>query len=188
MSKKEEKIETPKQLMNFLNKHINYGFTYQDQVFLESEDFGKQMDKFWKLKTGNDLLDSGYGVCWDLSEFEREWFEKLKITSECFFFMAFLSRNEGGATHTFLLYEKDANWFWFEFSWEMHRGIWKYESKESALADIIEKFCQCYNKGCHQVEVYRTRKAKAGLNTFEFVEHCLSGEKIEINKSGEFHK
>ena len=181
------KIKTPNELMDFLNKNIKYGFTYENKVFLEGEDFGKQMDELYRLRTGEDLIKSGYGVCWDFCEFEREFFEEMKIPHETYFFLSFLSRSEGGPTHTFLLYSQDEKWFWFEYSWQAFRGIWKYDSKEDALADIMNKFCKYNNRPYHHVEVYKTDKAKAGLNTFEFVDHCMSGEKILI-KNKEWSK
>ena len=138
------------------------------------------MDKFYRLKRGNDFIKSGYGVCWDFCEYERDFFKKIGLEHECYFLLSFLSRSQGGPTHTFLLYKKNENWFWFEYSFEKYRGIWKYSSKQEALEDIVDKFCNFFSKSFEAVETYKTTKAKKGLNTYDFVSQCLKGNKIEL--------
>ena len=68
-------IETSKDLMNYFDKNMHYGFVYKKKVFTDNEpDFQKNMDKFYKLRVGEDFIKSGYGVCWDFCELEREFF------------------------------------------------------------------------------------------------------------------
>ncbi len=175
------KIKNPQELLDFFEKNMKYGFTCGDKVFVDTEpDFQKNMDKLYKLRVGEDFIKSGYGVCWDFCEFERLYFEKKKIPHECYFYLSFYAHNQGGPTHTFLLFNQNKKWFWFEFSWLKYRGIWEYASKEDALKDILEKFIDFFDRNFEKVEVYKTTKAKAGLNTFEFVEHCLAGEEINL--------
>ena len=167
-------------LLNFFMKNMKYGFTYGGKVFLEGKDFEKSFDKLYRLRTGEKFIQNGYGVCWDFCEFERLFCSSKNIPHECYFFLSFFNRAEGGPTHTFLIFEQDNKWYWFEYAWGAYRGIWEYSSKEEALKDIMIKFCNYNNRPYQKVEAYKTSKAKSGLNSFEFVEHCLKGEKAEI--------
>lgn len=176
-------VNTPQELLQFMQENIQYGFTNKGKVYLENDkNFDADMDRLYKLKVKEDLLKSGYGVCWDTCEFERRFFEEMKIPHKCYFYLSFLARDEGGPTHTFLLYENDKKVNWFEFSWGVYRGIWQYDSKKEALADILEKFCKFYERPFEKVEIYEFPKARAGLNTFDFVEHCISGKQIDMGK------
>lgn len=135
------------------------------------------MFQHYQLKTGEDLVKSGYGVCWDFCELEREFCEQKQIPHESYFFLPFLEQNKGGATHTFLLFEQNKKWYWFEYAWQAYRGIWEYSTKEEAFNDIMSKLCQ--NNAYEKIDVYKTTKAKAGMNALEFVEYCLRGEKVD---------
>lgn len=167
------------QLMNFMQDKMKYGFTDGDKVYTEGPEFGQQMAQHYQLKTGEDLVKSGYGVCWDFCELEREFCEQKQIPHECYFFLPFLNHNEGGATHTFLLFEQNEKWHWFESAWQAYRGIWEYATKEEALNDIMNKLCQNNERPYEKIDLYKTAKAKAGSNFFEYIEHCLRGEKVD---------
>jgi len=144
-------------------------------------DFQADMDRLYKLRLGEDFIKNKYGVCWDFCELEREFFEGAGIEHECYYVEAFEDRHEGGPTHTFALFKEDAKWKWFEYSWGLYMGIWEYESKEKALADIVEKFRVCSNDANPEnLKLFKTNKIKNRLDTFKFVEHCYKGIPIEI--------
>lgn len=175
-------IKTPKDLLKYLSENMHYGFTYRNKVFSDNEeDFNDNMNKYYKLRLKENFVKNKYGVCWDFCEFERLFFEEMKIPHECYFYISFFSRSEGGPTHTFLLYEHNGKCYWFEYAWQKFRGIWEYKNKHEALVDILKKFSDNFNRKFENVEIYKIKKAKSRLNTYEFVNHCLSGEKIELN-------
>lgn len=183
MDFKKYKIESPKDLMNFFEKNMKYGFKYRNQIFTEDNpDFQKEMDKVYKLRLGEDFIKSGYGVCWDFCELERLFFLSKNISHECYFLESFINREEGGPTHTFALFKQNNKWCWFEYSWFAERGIWEYNSHEEALKDIVKKFKEFCNQvgQVSNVGLYRTKKFNRRLNTYEFVEQCLNSEKIEL--------
>ena len=166
--------------MEFMCKSMKYGFTYRNKVFTDTEpDFQENMNKFYKIRLGEDFLKSGYGVCWDFCEFERDFFEYKKIPYECFFFEAFVTREGGGPTHTFLLFSRNGKWFWFEFAWQFHRGIWEFNTKEDAIESIKKKFVEFFNKDFSDVKVFKTNKVTKRLNAFEFVDFCYKGKRVE---------
>ena len=174
-------IETSKDLMNYFDKNMHYGFVYKKKVFTDNEpDFQKNMDKFYKLRVGEDFIKSGYGVCWDFCELEREFFLSKKIEHECYFIESFVNRQEGGPTHTFALFKENRKWFWFEYAWQFNRGIWQYASKEEALADVLKKFEVFYDRRLYDIKLYKTKRLRKILDTFQYVERCINGEKIDL--------
>lgn len=183
MDFKKLNITTPKKLLEFCRNKLNYGFTYRGKIYTDNKpDFNDNMNKFYKLRKGENFIKSGYGVCWDFCEFERDFFVNTGIKHECYFIVNFLIRVQGGPTHTFLIYEQNGKWFWFEYAWFNYRGIWQYNSREDALCDIVNKFINLNAQQYNHTELYKTKSAKAGLNTFTFCEHCFNGEKIDIRK------
>lgn len=174
-------INTPQDLFNFFEKNMKYGFTYRNKVFTDFElDFQNNMDKLYKIRLGEDFIKSSYGVCWDFCEFERDFFETHTIEHDCYFVESYINQDVGGPTHTFTIFRQNNNWYWFEYSWFYHRGIWKYNSQQEALRDILKKFEEFYDGKLIDIGIYRTEKVTKRLNAYEFVEHCLAGEKIEI--------
>lgn len=176
-------ISTPQDLMRYFEKNMKYGFVYHGKVFTDLEpNFQKNMDKFYKLRLGEDFLKNKYGVCWDFCELERAFFSNKQIEHKCFFIESFINRAEGGPTHTFALYKRGNKWFWFEYAWQFKRGIHEYESEQSALRDIVHSFKSFYEQSLNNVRVYETNKFTRRVNTFEFVEQCLHSKKVDLDK------
>ena len=175
-------IKTPQELMKFFEDNMKYGFTYKGKVYTDLEsDFQKNMDRFYKIRLGQDFINSGYGVCWDFCELERLFFSSFNIEHKCYFIESYVNRAEGGPTHTFAIYKQNNKWYWFEYSWFYHRGIWEYSTLDEALKDILTKFEKFYDRRLINIRMYETTKVTKRLDTFEFVEHCLNGKKINID-------
>lgn len=172
-------INLPNDLMNYFDKNMKYGFRYFNKTYSDLEtDFQEKMNKFYKIRLGEDFLRSGYGVCWDFCELERLFFEKKGILHECYFVESILENGNGGPTHTFALFEQNGKWFWFEFAWFYHRGIHQYSSKIDAIKDVYQNFVNFYDLNFKEINIYKTQKVIKRLNAFEFVDLCLSGECI----------
>lgn len=178
---KDRGINTPKDLMRFLEGNLQYGFTYKNKIFTEDNpNFDNEFNKHYKLRLGEDFIKSGYGVCWDFCEFERLFFIEQGIEHECYYLESFISREEGGPTHTFALFKQKDKWYWFEYSWYMFRGIHEYRSKEEALTDILDKYYH-HNAGIsNNIDVYKINQITKRLDAYEFVEYCEHQEKLEI--------
>lgn len=174
-------LKSPHELMQFFKEYFKYGFVYRNKIYTDLQpDFQENVDKFYKIRLGEDFIKHKYGICWDFCECEREFFLKNNIQHECYFIDSMLNFEEG-PTHTFALFKQNKKWYWFEFSWGIYRGIWEYNSKEEALQDILEKFEKFYNNKLTNIKLYKTEKVTKRLNAFKFVDHCLKGEKIELN-------
>lgn len=181
MNFKKYNLNTPQQLLDFMQANMQYGFTYRGKVFT-GQDIDDNFDKLYKLRLGEDFIKSGYGVCWDYCELGREFFAKTGVQHECYCLESFTSRAEGGPTHTFALYKQGKVWYWFEYAWSDYCGIHKYNTKQEALKDIFAKFAKSNNKKQSEVRLYKTSKVTKRLNSYQFMQHCLNCPKIDIQK------
>ena len=176
-------IKTAQDLMKYFKDNLNYGFVYKNKIFTDLKpDFQKNMDKLYKIRLGLDFIKNKYGVCWDFCQLERFFFLQNNIEHTCYFIESYINCQKGGPTHTFALYQQNDKWYWFEYSWFYHRGIWEYSSKEEALKDILLKFEKFFGKKLFNIKMYKTDKVTKRLDAFQFVEHCLKGQKVEIDK------
>lgn len=174
-------IHTAQNLMDYFNKNMRYGFTYKNKVFTDNyPNFQSDMDKYYRLRVGEDFIKNKYGVCWDFCELERQFFISNSIIHECYFIESYITRDQGGPTHTFALFKDKDSWCWFEYAWMFHRGIHKYPSKQEALSDILNKFAKFFDRKLINIRLYETKPITKRLNTYEFVEECLNCEPVSI--------
>ena len=168
----------PQELMKQMD-NIKYGWKdkYENIHFNVDENFSND----YVLETPNEVLDNNAGVCWDQVELERSFFEKTNIKFSTFFIVYY--DNNNCPTHTFLIYEDNNMYYWFEHSWETFRGIHLYKTEEEALIDIKNKFIKyelndsyIHNNLC----IYKYEKPKYGINCLQFYKHCEQGENIII--------
>ena len=164
--------------MNAMNG-IEYGYLdiNENLHFGVDEDF----DSLYKLQSPKETLNNKVGVCWDQVELERYLFEKENIEFKTYF-IVYYSENIC-PTHTFLIYNIDNNYYWFEHSWEKYRGIRKYNSENNALKDIKEKFIndELNNKyDDTNLFIFKYTKPRYRISVLEFYHHCENGEEVIV--------
>ena len=136
-----QNIKTPKQLLIFMNKNISYGFKDQDNNIYSNpsiEEWKKYGDKYI-VQTGKEVSETKVGTCWDQVELERIWFKKHNYKFKTVFIWFELNYEHNYPTHTFLLFQKDNKWYWFENAFEAYRGIHEFNSYKEALDFVVDK-------------------------------------------------
>lgn len=126
------------------------------------------------LQSPEEVIKNKVGVCWDQVELERYYFKGWNIKT---FFIVHYD-NDKCPTHTFLTFERDNKYYWFEHSWEMFRGIYSYDSLEYLLLDVKKKFIKCeLSEKCEESNLVLREytKPKSHLSTQEFFNHCENG-------------
>lgn len=172
-------ITTPQELLEFLKKTMKYGFVSDGKIYNHPLIDGV-MEKHYKLRLGEDLIQSKYGICWDFTEFERTYFENFGMEHECYYVQGFKENSKTTPTHTFLIYKDENKWKWFEYSWRKMRGIHEYETKEDALVDITTKHLKYHKCIENKYRLYKYTKVKKNLTAVEFIKHCVNNGKIRI--------
>lgn len=161
-----------------LMKDIEYGWVdEQNNKYMKVDDCFK--DKYI-LQSPKDILKSKVGVCWDQVELERYFFKNYVPNVKTFFIV--YDDNDKCPTHTFLTFEKNNKFYWFEHSWEIFRGIHEYASLNQLLLDIKNKFISSELHGNYEktnLYIYEYLKPKYHIGTQEFFNYCSSN--ININ-------
>ena len=133
------------------------------------------------LQHPKDIIKNKIGVCWDQVELERYYFKGNDWNIKSYFIVHY--DNDKCPTHTFLTFEKNNKYYWFEHAWERFRGIHEYQTQKELLFDVKNKFIKYelnnnYEK--NNLIIYNYKKPKYHLNTQEFYRHCESGHHISI--------
>ena len=155
---------------------IEYG--YIDNNKIRHTDNNIIISKNYMLQSPKDLLKSKLGICYDQVELERYLFQKNKWEIKTFFIKGY-DKNNNGHTHTFLTYQKDNKYCWFEHAWNKYKGIHKFKNMESLLKDIKNKFIEIELKNSSNIELYEYKKPRYNISLEEYSNHCLSGVKYE---------
>lgn len=171
------KINTPKELYNLVSQTI-YGWLDKDgnkHYKLEMEQYQEK----YILQTPREVEKNKIGVCWDQVELERYYLEKMNIPCESY--LIYYNGERKDRAHTFLIYYKDNNAYWFEHAWKNHKGIHKYNNEEEIFAEvkqifITEELSKDYDP--KRIHIYKYPKPEYHLNHYDFLKHCMSLDEI----------
>lgn len=163
-----------------LMSDIEYGWVDRNNNhYRNSEDL---FSLNYRLQSPKEIIENKIGVCWDQVELERYYFDSANLNIKTYFICHY--DNDKCPSHTFLTFEKDNNFYWFEHSWEKFRGIHKYNSLKELLIDIRKKFIKTelknkYNKD--NLMIYEYNKPKFNISCIDFCKHCENGKNINID-------
>ena len=135
-----DSIKNPKELLEYMD-NITYGFVgkngkkYLDMYSKEWNDWYEQCF----VQSGEEVLNSKIGTCWDQVELERLWFEKNRYSFKTIFAWFEVNRENDFPTHTFLIYESNGKFYWFEHAFEACKGIHEFDTEEEAINYFKEK-------------------------------------------------
>lgn len=165
-------------IMGIMNT-ISYGFLDEENNIIESNSkkWEEHFSDFYYLLSPSELLEKKYGTCWDQVELERFLFEQESIKVKTFFICTYM--DDGAPCHTFLTYEKNNHFYWFEHSWGKYRGIHEYVSLTELLLDVKKKFVE-YKE--FPTIVYEYTKPPFHLTCDEFYEYASKGSIIHLNE------
>lgn len=163
---------------------IDYGWLDKDNKIHNNVD--ESFSSNYILQTPKEVIANKVGVCWDQVELERYYFRSNPWNIKTYFLVHY--DNERCPTHTFLTYENDNKYYWFEHSWEKFRGIHEYSSLKELLLDIRDKFINYELNNQYNSEnlvLHEYKKPKYHMSVQEFYNHCDSGRYIDF---GDFDK
>lgn len=169
-----------KDVMKLMND-IEYGWVdkYNKKHFVVDNTYSEN----YILQKPQEIIKNKIGVCWDQVELERYYFKgnDWNITT---YFIVHYDDNKC-PTHTFLTYEKNNKYYWFEHSWEIFRGIHEYNSITELLNDVKDKFIKYElndNFTKSKLCIYNYSKPKNNISTQEFYKHCEKGYIIKLEE------
>ena len=164
-----------KNIFNYMKK-IEYGWVDKyNKKYYTNEEFSQK----YVLQNVKNMKKNKIGVCWDQVELERYLFNKKKIETETYF-LVYYNKQEC-PTHTFLIYNNNNKFYWFEHAFSKYKGIHQYLTKVDLLNDVAYYFLN-YNNienfNIKNLKLFRYETAKGGMVIEEFYNHCENGEDV----------
>ena len=185
--KKYDEIKNPSELLDFM-KNINYGYlSNKEKIYrFGDKDFGKNWYDEYLLERPTDVLNNAIGNCWDQVELERDWFLKHNYEIITIYHQVMLEYENPYPTHTFLVYKENNKYYWFENSWDTHRGIHEFNSFDDLLEYEYKKNIILLNNfninenEISKIKYYIFDKPKSHINASEYIKYVTSKNEIKI--------
>jgi len=161
-------FDSPKEFLKWMD-NIDYGWL--DKNYEEHEDADD--DEFWEnysMLLPREVLKYKLGTCWDQTVFENYVFDKQFDFPHHMIFIQQLKVS----THSFLAYEKDNEWYWFEHAFEDYKGIHgPFDSVEDIVVEVFDKMEE-FKGDSHGFEwtVMHPDDFKEKLTCKEFMDSC----------------
>lgn len=129
-----KKLNTPEKLSSYMKANIKYGYIRRDTNKVETNDFDNFYLKY-SLMSPKEVHESGVGICWDQTLFEKYVFDNIikKYDYKIFFLQ---QENINESTHTFLVYTKNNKYYYFENAFEEYAGIKEFKSYDEAISYV----------------------------------------------------
>ena len=194
MKEEYNKINTPEELLTFMDKYIKYGIKDEDGNTYEwnKDSFKKACLEKWHLKTPEEIMNSGYGHCFDQTEIEKKWFQDHNYEYKTFFIIFEMEEDNPYPCHTYLVYKdkKSETWNWFEHADIINKGIHKFNTIEEAI-EYQRKRTIAFNKIqglpmdeeiISTIHIYEYQSPKVGSNQLEFITTIVNKGKDITNE------
>lgn len=168
------------EIMNLM-KNIEYGWI--DKNNNKHNFVDETYSNNYILQSPNEVIKNKIGVCWDQVELERYYFKGNDWNIKTYFLVYY--DGDKCPTHTFLTFEKNNKYYWFEHSWESFRGIHEYESLKKMLLDIRDKFIKHELNNDYvskNLVLHEYKKPKYHISVQEFYNHCDYGRYINFEE------
>jgi len=158
-----------------LNERLNnYDYGIPNQL----SDSDEYFEKYYKLLSPEEFEKYKCGVCWDYVVYESYFFKKYfsNIKFETYFQLT-TNENDYYVTHTFLIFELDKNYYWFESSWKSECGIYKFNNKKECIKNIMKK-CKYKNYKQYLCKYNALNKNMYGMNCKEYMNYMIKKIKL----------
>lgn len=184
-----EQLKTPSDLMKFMDNNIIYGFVGKSGRKYIDQDEQWQKDWFSEctVQSGDEILRTKCGTCWDQVELERKWFTDHKYEFKTIFSIFEMDKPNNYPTHTFLAFKGDNKWYWLEHSFGSYNGIHEFSSLSELVDDVNSKQLKCAidngiatAKDKKLIKNYTYDRPKTGLGVIEYLKHATSGKKLNV--------
>ena len=184
-----DNIKTPEELLEFMSK-INYGYLGKNGRVYHYDDADFNLDWYnqYILESSDDILKNLYGNCWDQVELERFWFLENGYNIKTIYEMVKLDYDNDYPSHSFLVYQDNNYWYWFENADFNNRGIHKFNSLDELLSYQYQKYVdylKIFNIKDDEIEkiiVTEFDKPKEHISAKDYLNHVNNSEIVKLLK------
>lgn len=174
-------MEQVSNVMDILTKLENIENGWMDLEKKVYKDTEKGFKKKYVLSSPEDVLENQVGTCFDIVELERNYFKSLNKKFNAYFMIYYESKKV--YTHTFIVYEENDKFYWFEYALTKDKGIHEFISLYDLLKKVRESFRE-HNAikfmDNDYLCVYKYKRPKFYIGLKDLYKHCESGENVLI--------
>ena len=179
-----------KTFFDYMQNNFEYGWIDKNR----QKHYGVNDAKSYRLQEPNELLESHLGICWDMAELYRCFFENMTSLKYETYYL-FYDDNKGCPSHSILVYYDNNKIYWFEPMFNdktcFYSGIHEYDNIRELLKDFVNVFVKAslskgfipfdYNPA--DIKIYKYSKPKKHINGYEMRNHVDNSEAINIDES-----
>ena len=148
---------------------------------MHSKRWENDFPNFYYLQSPEELLKTKCGVCWDQVELERKLFNDSHIDCDTYFI--YIDDHANLPSHTFLTFQLNNKYYWFEHSWHDMGGIHEYDSLKALLSDVKIKFIDSRKNEIdaslgYDTYIYKYNRPKYHISYDEFYDYIKTQERI----------
>lgn len=136
-------VNTPEELLNYMNKNILYGWIDKDKN--QHINNLKNFRENYRLENIEEIKNNQLGTCIEQTLLEKYWFDKHNIPNIIFCHRAYENEDNYDnevKMHCFLLYYLNNKWYHFEHSNQPYRGIHEYNSLDDFYTILSERYIE----------------------------------------------
>lgn len=183
----ENKIDNVELFFKYTRDCFDYGWMDQNYKFHKGVNDGEN----YCLQGPEELIKSNIGICWDMTELYRCWFELMtQYKYETYYI--FYDDNKGCPSHSILVFYRDNFVFWFEPMFNdndfNYSGIHQYFNILELLKDVESVFIKNvvlkntipkkYDNS--KIYLYKYEQPKFHINGYEMRHHIDNSQLIKL--------
>jgi len=182
-------IQNPRELLSYMIENVIYAFVGKNNKIYDNPESDEWYDWYseCKVQTGEEILKTNVGICWDQVELERLWFKNHNYTYKTLFVYFESDTENSFPTHSFLLYKNKDKWYWFEHAFDVYEDIFEFDTFEDALRNVIDAFFHraldtgaATNGDKNLIKCFEYDELTSSLSVDEYMNHVTSGKEISI--------
>lgn len=172
------KVMMGNKIRDFFDYICNFEYGWQDKYGNMHDRIDKSYYDTFVFRSVFDVKKSNVGVCWEIVEIEREFFNNNDINHKIIFV---LYNDIGYHSHTFSVYEYMGKYYWFEAVLKDYKGIYEFNSLNELLDNVKDNFKyiklnEKYDK--NKIEFYEYEKPLDITSCQDFYDYCMKSKRL----------
>lgn len=128
--------------------------------------------KYYILLSPNEFEKYKGGICWDYVAYEAMYFRAKYPNIKFETYYQVIDNRNDNPTHTFLIFEFDNKWYWFESSWKTNCGVYGFDNKNDCIEYIMQKLrLSGKNYGDYICKFDATDATMYGMNSIGYMNY-----------------
>ncbi len=159
---------------------INYGFLDKEGINIFAlNNVEQSFNENYYLMPPQETLNKKVGTCFDQVELERKLFSKIGIKTSSYFLC--FKNNDCIISHTFLVYELNQKFYWFEHAWYDEVGIHEFECLYDLLRIVELKFLKSHKKEIDKSfdeYIFKYERPKFNISSQNFYNYIFKQKRV----------